>query len=124
MRFIDARTDFPVSNSVLYAGYVFQTELTGIPPGRPQAVPGGAEAEMREIFAQLDRTLMELGLDKTHIVSAKLYLQDLQRDLPAVEKVYAEYFGSHTPIRGVYGVDLRPGVLVEATFVANVPVYE
>ncbi len=124
MRFIDVRTDFPVSNAVLYAGYVFQTELTGIPLGRTQAVPGGAAAEMREIFAQLDRELREIGLDKTHVVSVKLYLQDMQRDLPAVEDVYKEYFGAHTPNRGVYGVDLRPGILVEAAFVANVPVYE
>ena len=124
MRFVGVRTDFPVSNSVVYAGYVFQTELTGIPPGETQAVPGGAGAELREIFAQLDRVLKEVGLDKTHVVSAKLYLQDLQRDLPEVEEVCDKYFGSHRPSRGIYGVDLRPGLLVEAAFVANVPVYE
>lgn len=124
MRFIDVRPDFPVSDSVLYAGHVLQAELTGIPPGQKQAVPGGAGAEMREIFAQLQHKLSELGLDKTSVVSCKLFLADVQRDLPAVDEAYVEFFGSHTPTRGVYGVELQQGILLEATFVVNVPVYE
>jgi len=124
MRFIDVHPEFPVSNSVVYAGHVFQTELTGVPPGQTTAVPGGAAAEMREICSQLNSTLTRLGVDKTSIVSCKLFLQDMQHDSAAVDAVYADYFGSHTPTRGVYGVELAPGILVEATFVANVPVYE
>jgi enamine deaminase RidA (YjgF/YER057c/UK114 family) len=124
MRFIDSRSDFPVSNAVIYSGHVFQAVLTGIPKGETKPVPGGAATEMREIFRQLDRTLSEVGIDRTQIVSVKLYLQDLSRDLKAVDRVYAEYFGSHSPNRGVYGVDLQPGTLIEAWFVATVPVYE
>lgn len=124
MRFIDSRSDFPVSNAVIYSGHVFQAVLTGIPKGETKPVPGGAATEMREIFRQLDRTLSEVGIDKTQIVSVKLYLQDLSRDLKAVDRVYAEYFGSHSPSCGVYGVDLQPGISIEAWFVATVPVYE
>jgi enamine deaminase RidA (YjgF/YER057c/UK114 family) len=83
MRFIDSRSDFPVSNAVIYSGHVFQAVLTGIPKGETKPVPGGAATEMREIFRQLDRTLSEVGIDKTQIVSVKLYLQDLSRDLKA-----------------------------------------
>ncbi len=124
MKCIDARTDFPVSNAVTYCGHIFQSELNGIPDGQTQAVPGGAAAEAREIFAKLDRMLAELGIGRTDVVSVKLYLKDLDRDLPAVDGVWADYFGSHRPNRGVYGVDLQPGILVEASVVANVPVYE
>jgi len=124
MRFIDSRSDFPVSNAVVYSGHVFQAVLTGIPKGETKPVPGGAEAEMREIFTQLDQTLSEVGIDKTQVVSVKLYLQDLTRDLKTVDRVYAEYFSSHSPSRGVYGVDLQPGISVEGWFIATVPVYE
>jgi len=124
MRFIDSHTDFPVSNAVVYTGSVFQTVLTGIPKGATHPVPGGAEAEIREIFRQLDHELAEVGIDKTQIGSVKIYLQDLKRDLEAVDRVYSEYFGSHAPSRGVFGVDLEPGILVEACFVASVPAYE
>ena len=124
MKFIDTRPDFPVSNAVVYGGYVFQTDLTGVPPGEARAVPGGAAAEMGEIFRQLDRILGEVGAAKTDIVSARLYLENIKRDLDAVNAVYAGYFGSHAPSRAVYGVELEPGILVQAHFLANVPVYE
>ncbi len=124
MKCIDVRTDFPVSNAVTYCGNIFQAELNGIPEGETKAVPGGAAAETREIFSKLDRMLSELGVARTDVVSVKLYLQNLERDLAVIDPIYAEYFGSHCPTRGVYGVDLQPGLLVEAAVVANVPVYE
>lgn len=124
VKFIDARTEFPASNTVTYCGHVLQTELTGIPKGETKAVPGGAAAEMREILRQLDETLATLGIDKGDVVSFKLYLQDLKRDFDVVTRAYEEYFGSHTPLHGVYGVELQPGILVEVSVVANVPVYE
>jgi enamine deaminase RidA (YjgF/YER057c/UK114 family) len=109
---------------VVYRGLTFQAELTGIPEESTKVVPGGAAAELREIFRQLDRTLSKVGIDRANIVSVKLYLQELHRDLDAVNEVYATYFGSHCPNRGVYGVDLQPGILVEASFLATVPEYE
>lgn len=124
MRLIDSHTDFPVSDAVVFAGNIFQTELRGVPKGATEPVPGGAGAELGEIFRQLDCELGQLGIDKTQIGSVKIYLQNLERDLPAVDQVYAAYFESHCPSRGVYGCDLPPGILVEAAFVASVPAYE
>jgi enamine deaminase RidA (YjgF/YER057c/UK114 family) len=125
MRFIESRSDFPVSSAVLYyPNHLFETVLTAIPKGERKPVAGGAQAQMREIFQQLDRELYSVGADRTHIVSVKLHLKNLKRDLAAVDKVYAEYFGAHCPNRGVYGVDLQPGILIEAEFVATVPVYQ
>src|SRR5215469_17618849 len=116
MRIIDSHTDFPVSDAVFFVGNLFQTELKGIRKGATEPVPGGAAAELGEIFRQLDHELADLGIDKFQIGSVKLYLQNLEKDLPAVDTVYAEYFGSHSPTRGVYGCDLQAGILVEACF--------
>ena len=80
MRLIDSHVDFPVSDAVFFAGSIFQTELKGIPKGATEAVPGGAAAELREIFMQLDGELAEVGIDKLHIASVKLYLQNLEGD--------------------------------------------
>ena len=124
MQLIDTRADFPESSAVVYRGLTFQAELTGIPAGGNEPVPGGAGAELREIFRQLDGHLSGLGSDRTDVVSVKLYLQNLERDLDEVSRVYAEYFGQHRPSRGIYGVNLQPGLLVEASFVATVPEYE
>lgn len=122
-RYIDSHTDFPVSDAVFFAGNVLQVELTGIPEGEANPVPGGAAEQMREILRQLDHKLEQVGANKDEVVSAKVYLQDMA-DSAAVNAVYKEYFGDHSPTFGEYGVDLRPGLLVEAAFVASIPTYE
>jgi enamine deaminase RidA (YjgF/YER057c/UK114 family) len=95
--------------------------LTGIPSGANAPVAGGAGAEMREIFRQYDELLKEAGVDRTAVVSVRLYLQDVVRDIAEVNAIYREYFGSHPPNRRAYGVDLQTGMLVEAAIVAELP---
>jgi enamine deaminase RidA (YjgF/YER057c/UK114 family) len=95
--------------------------LTGIAPGESKPVPGGVVAELREILRQLDEVLAAAGVDKTAIVSVRLYLQEVVRDIAAVNAVYKEYFGTHPPNRRAYGVDLQVGMLIEAAFVAELP---
>jgi len=121
VRFINSRTDFPFSDAVIHSGRVLETVLTPIPKGQKAPVPGGPQAEMREIFRRLDEILAQAGVDKTAIVSARLYLQEVNRDIAAVNEVWVEYFGSHPPNRRAYGVDLQAGMLVEAGFVAEIP---
>lgn len=119
MKFIDSRKDFPFSAAVIYAGPILETVLTGIPKGGQKPVPGGVQEELREIFRQLDAILAQAGVDKTAVVSARLYLQDVGRDITAANAVYADYFGGHPPNRRAYGVDLQAGMLIEAAFVAE-----
>ena len=80
---------------------------SGIPPGEKSPVPGGPAAELREIVRQLDEVLASAGVTKTAVVSTRLYLQHVTRDIAEVNDVYKEYFGSHPPIEEAYGVDLR-----------------
>ena len=88
---------------------------------REVPVPGGPAAELREIFRQLDEVLASAGVTKTAVVSTRLYLQHVTRDIAEVNDVYKEYFGSHPPNRRAYGVDLQSGMLVKAVFVAELP---
>ena len=121
MRFINSRTDFPTSTAVIHSGRVLETVITAIPKEQKTPVAGGPQAEMREIFRRLDEILAHAGVEKTAVVSARLYLQEVNRDIAAVNEVWAEYFGSHPPNRRAYGVDLQKGMLVEAGFVAEIP---
>jgi enamine deaminase RidA (YjgF/YER057c/UK114 family) len=95
--------------------------LTGIPPGQNKPVSGGVKAELAEIFSQLDEILAEAGVSKTAVVSARLYLQDVNRDIADANELYKEYFGTHSPNRRAYGVDLQVGMLIEGAFVAELP---
>ncbi len=121
MRFIDSSTTFPISSAVITQGRLLEVVVTGIPDGSDRPVEGGAAQEMVEAFRQLDAILAEAGLNRTHIASVRLYLQQVNRDIAAVNEVYRAYFGDHPPCRRAYGVELQAGMLVEAAFVAEFP---
>jgi len=121
MEFIRTNLARPMSSAVIHSGRVLETVLTGIPPGESKPIAGGAGAELREIFHQLNDVLNEAGVDKTSVCSARIYLQHVNRDVGEINEVWKEYFGTHPPNRRCYGVDLQSGMLVEAGFVAEMP---
>ena len=121
MEFLRTSPTFPFSAAVIHSGRTMEAVLTGIPPGGNAPVPGGAGAEMREIFRQYDDLLRQVGVDRTAVVSVRLYLQEVVRDIAEVNQIYREYFGNHPPNRRAYGVDLQTGMLVEAAIVAELP---
>lgn len=121
MRFIDSDREFPISSAVVHGGKVFEAVVTGIPDGSHTPVAGGAEAEMREAFRQLDLLLAEAGIDRFAICTARLYLQDVRAEIAAVNAVWKEYFGNHPVCRRAYGVELQAGMRVEAAFTAEIP---
>ena len=121
MRFIDTDTSFPISSAVVHSGKVFEAVVTGIPDGASRPVEGGAPAEMREAFRQLDLLLAEAGVDRNAVCTARLYLQDVRGEISAVNLVWKEYFGEHPVCRRAYGVELQAGMRVEAAFTAEVP---
>jgi enamine deaminase RidA (YjgF/YER057c/UK114 family) len=119
MEFLRTSPDFPFSAAVIHSGRTLEAVLTGIPPGDKVPVPGGAGAELREIFRQMDGILAMAGAERPAVVSVRLYLQHVLRDIAEVNTVYREYFGTHPPNRRAYGVELQSGMLVEAAFVAE-----
>lgn len=121
MQFLDSDTDFPISSAVIHSGRVFEAVVTGIPDGASAPVAGGAAAEMREIFRQLDVLLGMAGVDRNAVCSARLYLEDVRGEIVEVNAVWKEYFGSHPVCRRAYGVQLQSGMRVEAAFVAELP---
>lgn len=121
MKFLNTKEGFPFSDAVIYSGRMLETVLVGIPPGEQYPIQGGVEAELREIFRQLEGILAQAGVDKRAIASVRLYLQEVNRDIAAVNAIYKEYFGDHPPTRRAYGVDLQRGMLIEAAFMVELP---
>lgn len=119
MEFLFTSPNFPFSAAVIHSGRTLETVLTGIPVGDTKPVEGGVIAELEEIFRQLDTVLAAAGVQKTAIASVRLYLQDVVRDIAAVNQIYKQYFGTHPPNRRAYGVNLQAGMLIEAAFVAE-----
>ena len=76
----------------------------------------------------LEQNLKELGSDKTKIISAYVFIADIN-DKPIMDKVWNEWIGDnpeHWPQRACLGVDLGGNWLIEITVTAlrNEPVSE
>lgn len=72
---------------------------------------------------QLEATLRTMGLDRSHIVKATVYVTDLRlRD--EMNLAYGEFFEPPFPARATVEVGLPHGLLVEVDAVASASVQE
>ncbi len=84
----------PFSQVVEANGFVFLAGQVGNAPGEPGAVPGGIEAETRQMLDNVGRLLGAVGLGYGDVVKATVYLRDFG-EFETMNRVYREYF----PIR-------------------------
>ena len=93
----------PFSPLVEANGLVFLAGQVGDVPGMPGPVPGGIEAETRQMLDNVGRLLRAAGLDYRDVVKATVYLRDFD-EFAAMNAVYREYFPTEPPARATVGV--------------------
>jgi 2-iminobutanoate/2-iminopropanoate deaminase len=94
---------FPFSPVVEAAGLVFLAGQVGDVPGTPGPVPGGIEAETRQMLDNVGRLLKGAGLDYPDVVKATVYMRDMN-EFAAMNAIYREYFPTEPPTRATVGV--------------------
>ena len=94
---------YPFSQIVEANGFVFLAGQVGDAPGSHGAVPGGIEAETRQMLDNVGRLLEAAGLTYGDVVKATVYLRDFG-DFAAMNAVYREYFPTEPPTRATVGV--------------------
>lgn len=94
---------FPFSQLVEANGFVFVAGQVGNAPGTGHAVPGGIEAETRQMLENVGRLLRAVGLDYPDVVKATVYLRDFE-EFGKMNGVYREFFPSEPPVRATVGV--------------------
>ena len=109
----------PFSQVVEANGFVFLAGQVGNAPGGEGAVPGGIEAETRQMLDNVGRLLRAVGLDYRDVVKATVYLRDFG-EFAAMNAIYREYFPTDPPTRATVGVtalarDFRVEIEVIAT---------
>jgi 2-iminobutanoate/2-iminopropanoate deaminase len=109
----------PFSQVVEANGLVFLAGQVGNVPGTGSAVPGGIEAETRQMLENVGRLLRAVGLDYDAVVKATVYLRDFG-DFAAMNGVYRQMFPTDPPTRATVGVtalasDFRVEIEVIAT---------
>ena len=93
----------PFSQVVEANGFVFLAGQVGSAPGLPGRVPGGIQAETRQMLDNVGTLLRAVGLDYRDVVKATVYLVDFN-DFAAMNEVYREYFPNDQPTRATVGV--------------------
>lgn len=108
----------PYSQAVGAAGTYYLSGQIPLDPATGRLVEGGFEASTRRVFENLSAVLEEAGLSLANVVKATVYLADLA-DFPAMNAIYAEYFGEHKPARStVQAAKLPMAAPIEIDFVA------
>ena len=93
---------FPFSQVVEANGLVFLAGQVGDAPGGGM-VPGGIEAETRQMLENVGRLLRAVGLDYADVVKSTVYLRDFD-EFAQMNAIYREYFPTEPPTRATVGV--------------------
>lgn len=114
----------PFSHVVEVDGWYFLTGQMPTFPGDPdKPLPEGIAAQTRRVMDNLAIVLGGVGLDLLHVVQARVYLTEFERDYAAMNEAYRAYFPEgRLPARTCIGVSgLAVGALVEIDMVARKP---
>lgn len=96
--------------------------LSGVGPRQPgsNGIPGNVhdadgrllsydiEAQCRQVFANVRAVLDASGAAWTDLVDVTVFLTDMQRDFPAYNRLYAEYFAGVDACRTTVGITALP----------------
>ena len=112
----------PFSHAVEAGGFVFVTGQMPTDPGDDAApLPDGIDAQTRRVMDNLAIVLAGLGLGFAHVVAARVFLTQFERDYAAMNVAYRRCFPpDRLPARTCVGVTaLARGALVEIDFIAR-----
>jgi 2-iminobutanoate/2-iminopropanoate deaminase len=116
-----ASLGLPYSDAVRVGNLLFLSGAIGTPLGSRDVVPGGVEAETRQVLENIKRNLEANGSSLQQVVKCTVMLVDIA-DFERMNSVYREYFPVNKPARSTFGVSgLARGARVEIECLAVVP---
>lgn len=106
--------NLPFSDAVRIGDVVYLSGQLGFDPKKMALVPGGIEAETRQMMENIGRALREIGLSYDNIFKCSVMLADMGK-WGDFNKVYVPYFKpERLPTRSAFGVNgLALGAQVE-----------
>ncbi len=111
----------PFSPAIRTGNLLFLSGQIGNVPGQPGLVPGGIEAETRQLFANIQRVLEAAGSSLARVVKCTVFLADIA-DYQAMNAVYRTFFPTDPPARSTLAASgLALGARVEIECIALVP---
>jgi len=110
----------PYSQAVRAGDLLFASGQIALDPTSGTLVPGGVEAETRQVLANLTAVLTAGGASWADVVRTTIFLTDLG-DFAIVNRLYGEVTGAVPPARATVQVAALPrGAVVEIDAIAFV----
>ncbi|HET7845327.1 MAG TPA: Rid family detoxifying hydrolase [Xanthomonadales bacterium] len=111
--------ELPFSEAVRVGDTLYLSGQIGVKPGTLELVPGGMEAEAKQVLANVRTTLEAHGWSLRDVVKCTVMLADM-KDWPAFNAVYKEAFAAPYPARSALGANgLALGARVELECIAS-----
>ncbi|MEO1078381.1 MAG: Rid family detoxifying hydrolase [Pseudomonadota bacterium] len=111
----------PFSEAVRVNDTLYLSGEVGRKPFATEVVPGGIEAEARQIMENISSLLEANGLGLKNVVKCTVMLADIA-EWPAFNAVYVEYFSAPYPARSAFAASgLALGASVEVECIAAYP---
>jgi len=96
------------SQGIVHAGLVYVAGQLGKDPARPEAPPGGIEAQAERALRNVEAVLVAAGSDLAHVLQMTVYVSDAEL-WGRVNDVYARVLGDHRPARAIVPVNTFRG---------------
>jgi 2-iminobutanoate/2-iminopropanoate deaminase len=108
----------PYSVANGFGDLIFTAGQTALDPETGELVPGGVEAETRQVLTNIKHVLEAAGSDLEHVLKTNVYLRDMA-DFAKMNAVYGEFFPKNLPARTTVQVaGLPKGGAVEIEAIA------
>jgi len=109
----------PYSQAVVVGDLVFTAGQIALDPATMELVSGDVAVQTERVFENVTAVLKAAGSNLGKVVKTTVYLTDMA-DFPAMNEVYAKFFGDHKPARATVQVAGLPmGVSVEIDAIAT-----
>lgn len=97
---------------------VFTAGQIGLDPAKGELVPGGIQAETRQVLTNLKHVLAASDSSLESVIKTTVFLKDMA-DFAKMNAIYAEFFTQNPPARSTVAVAGLPiGACVEIEAVA------
>ena len=109
----------PYSQAIVAGDLIFTAGQIALNPANMELVGGDVAKQTERVFENLTAILEAAGSGLGDVVKTTVYLADMS-DFPAMNAVYAKFFGEHKPARATVQVAGLPmGVSVEIDAIAK-----
>lgn len=110
--------DLPFSEGVRHGDTVYLSGQLGLKPGTLELVPGGIDAEARQVMTNIRSSLEAHGLSMARVIKCTVMLADM-KEWGRFNAIYATFFEGPKPARSALGANgLALGARVEVECIA------